>query len=100
VEGVGLQLGVSRVSAFAVSKQCEDLVQLVAVSTEDGRLGAYQQSCIAVSSDSNTGALEQRPEAGEVTGVSVVSFVTVNDQDIQLFTLRILAQRCTLSLYS
>ena len=88
MEGVGLSLGVSGVSALAVSKQGEDLVQLVAVSTEDGRLGTYHQSGFAVSSDGHAGTLEQGPEAGEVTGVGVVSLVAVNDQDVQLFTLQ------------
>ena len=86
VEGVGLQLGVSGVGTLTVSDQGEDLVQLVAVSTEDRGLGAYQQSSIAVGCDSNTGALEQGPEAGEVTGIGVVSLVTVDDQNVQTVT--------------
>ena len=53
------------------------------VGGEDGRLGADHKGGITVSRDGNTGTLEERPEAAEVTGVGIVRLGGGSDHHVK-----------------
>ena len=84
LERVGLKFRIRGVCALTVGLQAENFIQLVAVCAEFARFGADHQSRVAACGDGHARALEQGPEAGEITRVCVVGLVAVDDQRVEL----------------
>ena len=82
-----LKLRIAGVSALSVSLKNKDLVKLVSVAAEFSGLGAYHKSRVTACGDSNTRSLKERPEACEISYVSVVGLGGVNDKDVKTCSL-------------
>ena len=67
------KLGIGGICGLAELTENEDLLDLRPVLTENGGLGSYEKSRVSGCGDRNACALEERPEAGEVSRVGIIA---------------------------